>query len=156
MPLGPGKPNGALRDRLAALDVDAAFAGHVVADRVMADAAISGVWLLHNFLDESHTISQDIHTPTGSYWHGIMHRREPDYSNAGYWFHKVGQHPVFGQLGVQTADLTGRAKWEPFRFIDECEQAARAGGVSAQRCIDAQMIEWWVLFDYCYRKAIGA
>src|SRR5207245_11135 len=54
----------------------------------------SGLYLRFNFLDESHTISQGIHTVEGSYWHAIMHRREPDYSNAKHWFRKVGQHPV--------------------------------------------------------------
>jgi len=155
MPLGPGTPNRDLRDKLDALTVDAAFAGQRIADAHMADACLSGVWLLHNYLDHSHEISQDIHTATGSYWHGIMHRREPDYSNAGYWFRKVGQHPVFEPLAEQTADLTQKSDWEPFAFIDDCERAAREGGELEERCVMIQMIEWALLFDYCYRKAIG-
>jgi hypothetical protein len=55
-----------MRARLAALD-DAAFGR--VADRDMAACCRSGLWLAFNFLDESHRISQDIDTPTGSYWH---------------------------------------------------------------------------------------
>ena len=45
----------------------------------MAACCLCGLWLLHDFLDESHSLSQEITTDTGSYWHGIMHRREPDY-----------------------------------------------------------------------------
>ena len=52
----------------------------------MAQACLAGLWLYHDFLDESHSISQEIATSTGSFWHGIMHRREPDPSNAKYWF----------------------------------------------------------------------
>ena len=60
----------------------------------MAAACLAGLWLHHNFLDESHTLSQDIDTTTGSYWHAIMHRREGDYGNAKYWLHRVGASDV--------------------------------------------------------------
>jgi len=68
-------------ERLAPLDPDRLLVPHAVRDRDMARACLAGLWLSHDFLDESHTISQEIATPTGSYWHGLMHRREPDASN---------------------------------------------------------------------------
>jgi hypothetical protein len=65
----------------------------------------SGLLLLWDFLDESHEISQTMEgkgSPrTADYWHGIMHRREPDASNASYWFRRVGSHPAFDHLGLQ-------------------------------------------------------
>src|SRR5262245_3674168 len=80
--LGPGTPNTALRQRLAALEVPTAFGGAPVADESAARCCLAGLWLAHDFLDESHAISQEIETPDGSYWHAIMHRREPDYWNS--------------------------------------------------------------------------
>jgi hypothetical protein len=81
-PLGPGTPNAGARESLAALTNEMVTAPHPVADAEMAAACRAGLWLYHDFLDEAHTISQAIETPTGSYWHGLVHRREPDYANA--------------------------------------------------------------------------
>jgi hypothetical protein len=155
MGLGPGTPNGPARALLEAATVEAAFAGRGVVDPVMARAALAGVWLYHDFFDESHEISQAIETPTGGYWHGILHRREPDYDNARYWFRRVGGHPVFPLLDHQAHRIGGGTRWDPFRFIDVCEQAANAGGDLERACLDIQMTEWWALFKFCYDKAIG-
>src|SRR5262245_45894685 len=93
-PLGPGTPNRAVHTQLAGLTLAKAFVGHTIADEDMAKACLAGIWLHHDFLDESHAISQEIRTATGSYWHAIMHRREPDAENSKYWWRRVGDHPV--------------------------------------------------------------
>ena len=74
--LAPGSPNEALRGTLASLHADTVLAPAAAVDNDMAQCCVSGLWLLYDFLDESHVISQDINTTTGSYWHGIMHRRK--------------------------------------------------------------------------------
>ena len=45
-----------------------------------AKAVLAGLWLWHDWLDESHTISQALPSPAGSFWHAIMHRREGDFA----------------------------------------------------------------------------
>lgn len=117
----------------------------------MAACCISGVWLLHDFLDESHSLSQKIDTTSGSYWHGIMHRREGDFSNAKYWFRHVGRHLVFELL----ADNLQSTSFDPFAFVDECQAAVRGKSNAPAPCLDIQQLEWELLFDYCYRAAIG-
>jgi hypothetical protein len=157
-PLGPGTPNAAARSLLQGLSVERAFAHARVSDRQMAECCLAGLWLYHDYIDESHKISQDIDTPSGSYWHGILHRREPDPSNAAYWFRRVGRHPVFAPLAEAAQALAGSevkvpSPWDAFWFIDFCE-ARRTGKEPGEKIArDIQMQEWELLFDYCYREA---
>jgi len=167
--LGPGKPQAGVRSTLARLTPDSVCAPRPVKDVDMARACLAAMWLRHDFLDESHRTSQDIETPTGSFWHGILHRREGDFGNAKYWFRRVGRHPTFEPLaaaaralaeeseaGPAAGFLTGQTAWDPFAFVDLC-QRAQAGEQSLQALAkDIQLREWELLFDYCYQQAIGA
>jgi len=106
----------------------------------VAGLARSAALLWHDHLDESHTVSQDIGSTNGSFLHGIMHRREPDYSNAKYWFHRVGDHPCFSTLASAATDyldatgdealakrLAPGGHWDPFAFVDAVEAAVHYG-----------------------------
>lgn len=121
------------------------------------EAAMSGLWLYFSCFDESHNLSQDLSTQEGSYWHGILHRREPDPANAGYWFRRVGQHPIFPALRDEAVAIGGYTidtRWDPFAFIEFCERARRRpGSAEEQTAIQIQLAEWQLLFDYCARPA---
>jgi hypothetical protein len=144
MSLGAGSGNRDAYPKLKALKPQMICGQAAVVDRDMALAVLAGLWLYHDFLDESHAISQSIETPTGSYWH------------AKYWFRRVSRHPVFEALRSEGPKVGGPDDWDPFHFVDACERAVKEGGVLERSCREIQMKEWWALFDYCYRGAVGS
>lgn len=131
----------------------------------MAQACLSGLWLRFNYLDQSHTISQDLPDSTGSYWHGIMHRREPDYSNAKYWFRRTGNHPAMENLAGKVNLLVSEEKldrvtqfltdetWDPMAMVDACEAVARGNCAKKELLEKVAQLEWETLFEYCYSHA---
>jgi hypothetical protein len=158
MELGPGQPNLPSRRQLEALSAEALVQPRPLRNKDQAEACLAALWLYHDFLDESHTISQSIETPEGSYWHGILHRREPDAANAAYWFRRLGDHAVFTALAVEAKELglalkTGR--WDPFEFIDLCEKHRGTGMPEETLLRRVQQREWELLFEWCWRRAAG-
>jgi len=134
----------------------------------------AGLLQIHDYLDASHELSQSVEgrgrNAAGDYWHAIMHRREPDYSNSKYWFRNVGSHPVFKPLAsavdsllsqsdsaaTQTArqKLRSGDRWDPFAFVDFCQECNRGNDPELTRI--AKQIQWaemQLLLDQTYRDA---
>ena len=166
MPLDQGDPNQAAFAQLSGLEEGHLFDGQPVRHRELAWACLAGLWLYHDFLDEAHRISQSLHGRDGSYWHGIMHRREGDFANAKYWFRRTGPHPIHEALNLSARTLArsvgdhgalagSSGTWDPAAFVDLCAAACAGQNGAADLCRKIQEREWQLLFDYCYRRAAG-
>ncbi|HLW66693.1 MAG TPA: hypothetical protein VKS79_15370 [Gemmataceae bacterium] len=160
--LGPGTPNLAVNPKLQALSVELLFP-EGTRDADMARCCIGALWLWHDYLDEAHQIVQDIDRPEGSYWHGIMHRREGDYDNAKYWFRRTGEHPVFDLVqsemskALQQTDdggTPGRNRVaSALAFVDLCAAAIGKKNSLETYCQRIQQVEWQFLFHGCWKRA---
>jgi hypothetical protein len=106
-------------------------------------ALLSAGLLWQDHLEEAHALAQEISTTTGSFLHAIMHRREPDYHNACYWFHRVGRHDAFYAIArtatpflvkqgeqLLAPKLIPNGLWNPFAFVDACAEALRPASAS--------------------------
>lgn len=128
------------------------------------EAALGGLWLYFGCREECHHIVQQLESSDASFWHAIVHRQEPDAGNSSYWFRRVGDHPVFPLLRMAAQEIVEHhpgsgvrleAKWNPFAFIDLCEQVRRKPDARSERCaLEIQRAEWQLLFDHCARNAV--
>lgn len=94
--------------------------------------------LYHDHHDPAHDIVQDLTDRDSALIHAMLHRREPDYWNAQYWFRRTSEHPVYFRLADRLKGLAVRPEeaaalrqlmlpgsFDPFAFVDLCEQVAR-------------------------------
>ncbi len=122
----------------------------------------AGLWLLAGELDQSHSISQSHDSAVGSLWHGIMHRREGDLSNAKYWFRRscaggtshglhrqlaevISEHQSTLPESMQVDDLTS-ADRVANSLVDHCGAALTRHPDWRQHLEQICWWEWQLLF----------
>ena len=133
--LGPGPRAGILphEELTEALD---SLLSNTKLPSVSRDLIRGLILLWHDRLEPAHEIAQGVGNADGSFLHGIVHRREPDYGNAAYWFRRTDGHPCFPKIADMAAaflelknetalkaQLIPDGEWDPFAFIELCKKA---------------------------------
>jgi hypothetical protein len=133
--------------------------GATIASRSHFALVRGGLLYAVDALDPAHEFFQDDHSDLGSYWHGVMHRREGDFDNARYWFRRAGAPPFFAELHRATAslspDMAKQTSWDPYLFTGQCEQARHGAEELLPELRALQRTEFDVIFGYCWRKAVA-
>lgn len=130
------------------------------------DAAYAGLLLRLGHWDLSHDASSAIDSLDGAYWHAIVHRMEPDFANAAYWYRRVGDHPIFPALWNHTKEQLAAAsipswqlgaRWDPFLFLRWMSEAA-ASSAPEKESLGRSLAEteWDLLFSWCASAASSA
>lgn len=127
----------------------------------------SGALWLYGFLEEAHRLTQQNFTSEGAYWHALVHRSEGDFSNALYWLHRVGVHPIHSQLraGVQEAiAMEGQSldgyqilmespQWKPDRLLELCKLSVQGELTQPEILRGVIQMEYNLLMKYVLTQA---
>ena len=144
---------------------------------------LAGLHHSNDDLETSHAICQAVgsNSKAANYWHGVMHRREPDFDNARGWFERAegleALQQIRGEVGrvlqqvLQVPDygearedallmfrhLQDRGTWDPFYFLDLCEvhRVKQGSGKLGRLLEEIQEAEFRALFDWTFRQAVG-
>ncbi|HEY4329282.1 MAG TPA: hypothetical protein VGN88_06075, partial [Phycisphaerae bacterium] len=124
-----------------------------------------GLWLLADDLDKAHKICQEVPTSHGSAWHAIVHRREGDFWNSKYWWHRaagIKWRGLADHLPESLATVPGQATaavmrslsgpaYDPSIIVDLVEaNAARPTPEMTAALVIVQRVEWLALFEECW------
>ncbi|BBI32166.1 hypothetical protein [Cohnella abietis] len=120
-----------------------------------AQAWKAALYLWNDSLDAAHKLVEHLETPTGAALHGMMHRREGDFDNAQYWFHRAGHHPAFHTLQSRATDflskqfiprvpmaevfhqIASQGSWNPYLFNNAIAiQENRIGGEETRTLLE--------------------
>lgn len=117
---------------------------------------VAGLWLYVDELEPAHAAIQDLGTPTGAFWHAVIHRRGADFDNARYWYRKAAGHPAMDRMdltGGGAGSGTAVAAYDAETFVRGVENAYGRGDNDDPALQSVQNKEWKALFGWCLTEA---
>jgi hypothetical protein len=123
----------------------AALAGGGSASSAGARLFEGGLWFAVDELDAAHAIFQDDPSPQGSYWHGMLHRREGDLFNARYWYQRAGRVRGLPRMADFSAEALLR--------LCEADAKGRAPTSDIEAALEMQRTEWECLMGAALKQA---
>lgn len=127
------------------------------------DRVVAAGLLYHDHHNEAHDLVQDMTDAEGAVIHAIVHRREPDFWNARYWYRRVGDHSIYRRISSRVVELAGTdattsvarrlvlsGTLDPLAMVDACESVVRKGASDpvAQFLRRLQHAEFEALLDH--------
>ena len=107
--------------------------------------------LLNDDLDSAHNLVQkEEGNQTADYLHMLVHRREGDWFNTGYWVRRVGTHPIYATL---SAAMASASPWDPSNMVALCRQASQSKTDSAEEIARLSAWENAEAVGWCVRNA---
>ena len=149
----------ALSDEFRSMDDAAVADGREVKDSAHLALVRGAILYALDELDQAHRVFQEDHTSLGSYWHGMMHRREGDFDNARYWFRRAGRLATFHTMhaGARSASPTmaRQETWDPYLLSGQCEQVRFGATELIPECQKLLRVEFDPLLAYSWDRAVG-
>lgn len=162
----------------------ASLAPSETGDQTHRSLLLAALHLFNDDLDPAHAICQGFgrDSVAGNYWHGVIHRREPDFDNARGWFGRADKWEGVLQIRDGVLDVLqrvllmpeyGHARdtafalkrkiddagiWEPAFFVDMCETFRGTDTQDEMESLllrEVQEAEMVAALDWTYRCAIG-
>ena len=173
-----------LKPYIDKIDTSTLFSEHTLISDIHGHLVRNALYQKNDDLDAAHQICQWVgessSLPEISYWHGIIHRREPDIHNARNWFQKAQglaandvlyqaiyshlqraiQIPNYGEARDTAYQfrqhLQNHGTWDALYFLNLCELYLQNKDPNLQKLLeDIQAIEFKTLFHWTFQKALG-
>jgi hypothetical protein len=165
-------------------DTPTLFTEHHLVSDIHGHLVRNALYQKNDDLDAAHQICQSVgegsSLPEISYWHGIIHRREPDINNARNWFQRAQnlaandalyraayshlqraiQMPDYGEARETALQflrhLQTQDTWDALYFLNLCASCLQNKDPNLQKLLeDLQTIEFKTLFHWTFQKATG-
>lgn len=140
-----------------------------IEEAVSAEAAsptiLAALHLLNDDLERAHLPAQQYEgEQTADYLHLLVHRREGDWSNAGYWMRRTGAHPLYAELLTTLSKddmpepIRGWDHWDAGAFIGLCQEAdqGRTDPGAAAAISALSVMETAAVLGWCVRNPASA
>ena len=160
--LGPGPRAGVSTEAQLNETLTQAFDGTTLpAENQELARALVLLW--HDHLHAAHRLVQDRENLNGFLVHGLVHRRENDYSNARFWLRSVDQHASFAEVSRRVTvyldsknepelrdQLLPKGAWNLMAFVDALEAAAKNKAPAPRQVVlrEIQRIELEKLLEH--------